>query len=235
MGRPLLIDLFCGAGGASVGYHRAGFDVVGVDLEPMPNYPFPFHQADALDVLESIQNGGHWLHEIGEPDAIHASPPCQAHLKGLAAVNRKLGRDYDHPDLISQTRRLLHAAGVPYVIENVPGSPLQNPVRLCGSSFDLDVRRHRLFECSFALLVPGCDHARQRGDYWTSFRPNGKVIRSSVAQVYGQGADQHRWGEAMGIDWMTTHELREAIPPAYTEHVGAFLLDAVQSGRKATV
>jgi len=122
-----------------MGYERAGFDVVGVDLKPQPNYPFPFVQADALDWLEEWVLSGH-----DRFDAIHASPPCQKHVKGLSAMNKSIGRDYNHLDLIPQTRSLLLELGIPYVIENVVGSQLHNPIRICGSSFGLD----RLFECS---------------------------------------------------------------------------------------
>jgi len=205
-----------------MGYSRAGFEVVGVDIAEQIHYPFAFYQFDALHALEwLVADKSLWSLEF---DAIHASPPCQAHVKGMAAANRAQGREYAHVDLISETRELLQATGLPYVIENVVGSPLENPVRLCGSSFDLAVRRHRLFECSFPLLVPPCDHSRQNGDFWTSFRPNGETRRSKVAQVYGQAAERDKWGPAMGIDWMEPGELAEAIPPAYTELVGTALL-----------
>lgn len=223
--RPRLLDLFSGAGGAGVGYHRVGFDVVGVDIAEQIHYPFAFYQADALHALEwLIADGTLWGLEF---DAIHASPPCQANVKGLAAANRALGRDYAHVDMIPETRELLRATGLPYVIENVVGAVLENPVRLCGSSFNLEVRRHRLFECSFPIMVPPCDHSRQNGDYWTSWRPNGETRRAKVVQVYGQAAERDKWGPAMGVDWMTPDELAEAIPPAYTEHVGSYLYAAV--------
>jgi DNA (cytosine-5)-methyltransferase 1 len=221
--KPRLLDLFCGAGGAAMGYARAGFEVVGVDIKPQPRYPFGFIQGDALEFMHNAHDEGGWPGECGF-DVIHASPPCQAYVKGLAAVNKSLGREWGHLALIDEVRELLVETGLPYVIENVPGAPLRNPVKLCGSSFNLDVRRHRLFECSFPLLVPPCDHSRQNGDFWTSFRPNGETRRSRVAQVYGQAAERDKWGPAMGIDWMTADELAEAIPPAFTEHIGAFLL-----------
>lgn len=213
---PRLLDLFCGAGGASVGYARAGFEVVGVDLAPQPNYPFEFIQADALEYLASS--------DYGAFAAVHASPPCQANLRGLAAVNRKLGRAYAHVDLIPAVRELLRASWRPYVIENVVGAELVDPVRLCGSSFGLEVRRHRLFEASFPLIVPPCAHGEQNGDHWTSWRPNGETRRAKVVQVYGAAAERHKWGPAMGIDWMTYDELAEAIPPVYTELIGHQLI-----------
>ena len=139
---PRLLDLFCGAGGAAMGYHRAGFTVVGVDINPQRHYPFEFHQADALEF------------DVSGFDAIHASPPCQA----FTAYKRRPNHVGDYPDLIWPTRQKLIASGVPYVIENIPKAPLLNPITLCGSSFGLDVRRHRLFESNVPLLAPPCDH-----------------------------------------------------------------------------
>ena len=216
--KPILLDLFCKAGGCTKGYQRAGFYVIGVDIEPQPNYcGDEFIQADALEV------------DLTRADVIHASPPCQANLKGLAAVNRKLGRKYDHADLLTETRARLVATGLPYIIEQPQmGAKLINPVRLCGSSFGLPIRRHRQFESNWDLSVPACDHSWQtERKYWTGFRPNGRVIRSEVVQVYGSGAEKHLWGPALGIDWMTAGELTQAIPPAYTEHLGRQLFTAV--------
>lgn len=213
---PVIADLFCGAGGASVGYARAGFRVVGIDLHPQPNYPFEFHQADALE------------YPLDGFDAVHASPPCQKHVKGLAAVNAALGRTLGHSDLIAPIRAGLIAAGLPYVIENVDGAPLINPIKLCGSSFGLAVRRHRLFETSFPIMAHPCAHHLQRdARYWTSWRPNGEHRLAKVVQVYGNAGDSSEWAAAMGIDWMTRDELREAIPPAMTEHVGQYLLASI--------
>jgi len=222
MSRPRLLDLFCGAGGAAVGYHRAGFDVVGVDIEPQPRYPFEFIQADAMTYVAE-----------GRVDAIHASPPCQAHLRGLNAVNRGLGRTIDHADLIAHTRRALIATGLPYVIENVVGAPLLNPIQLCGSSFGLAVRRHRLFESNVPMMgVPCAHHLQAEPLYWTSWRPNGETRLATSVQVYGNAGDRKTWGPAMGIDWMDWRELAEAIPPAFTEHVGAYLMAEVNARSK---
>jgi DNA (cytosine-5)-methyltransferase 1 len=216
MSRPKLLDLFCCAGGAGMGYYRAGFDVVGVDVEPQPNYPFAFVQADALTF------------DVAGFDAIHASPPCQANLHGLGAVNRVLGREYAHVDLIPETRAKLRAAGVPYVIENVVGAALLAPVRYCGSSFGLPIHRHRLFESSVLLLAPMCEHDRLRErKYWTSARGKGEATRGYTVQVYGNGGEREQWGPALGIDWMTPEELTQAIPPAYTEHIGHQLMTHV--------
>ncbi len=226
MTRPRLLDLFCGAGGAAMGYHRAGFDVVGIDIAPMPNYPFEFHQGDALTHLR------HLVADDVAPaifDVIHASPPCQSYLS-LGAVNRALGRTYEHPDLIALTRESLVGTGLPYVIENVADSRrhLRDPIRLCGTSFDLPLRRHRLFESNIQLSGLPCAHDKYiEPKYWTGWRPNGEHRLSTVVQVYGNAGGQDKWPAAMGIDWMTSGEMSEAIPPAYTEHIGTQLLAAL--------
>lgn len=214
MTRPRMVDLFCKAGGAAMGYWRAGFDVVGVDLEPQPRFPFEFIQADALTF------------DLSGFDAAHASPPCQDGLHGLKTVNRLLGRTYDHPNLLEPIRARLRASGKLYVIEQPEqGAKLMAPVRLCGSSFGLPVRRHRQFESNVLLMVPGCEHDRHREKkYWTSWRPNGEVRLAGAIQVYGNAGERHLWGPALGIDWMTSDELTQAIPPAYTEHLGRQLL-----------
>ena len=216
--RPRLLDLFCGAGGCSVGYHRAGFDVVGVDINPQPNYPYKAYQANALRVLEELVTGeGSWA-----VDAIHASPPCQAH----SALGTMWNARDDHPELIGPTRELLQATGLPYVIENVEGAPLIEPVLLCGSMFGLNaegwqLRRHRLFECSFPTMRPVCQH------------------RGRAIGVYGMGGGQNdenrlkanlaQSKEAMDIDWMGRREISQAIPPAFTTHIGEFLMREVES------
>jgi DNA (cytosine-5)-methyltransferase 1 len=210
--RPRLLDLFCGAGGCSVGYHRAGFDVVGVDIDPHPTYPFEFHQADALTFpLDGF-------------DVIHASPPCQAHSSLKARW-----RDREHADHVDATRARLVATGLPYVIENVVGAPLRLPFMLCGSSFGLGVRRHRLFESNVFVMAPPCAHGQQEAQF--DVYEHGRWIKSTVARVYGHGGGKanDRWDEAMGIDWMDKSDLAQAIPPAYTEHIGHYLLNAVNA------
>ncbi len=220
MSRPRLLDLFCGAGGAAVGYHRAGFDVVGVDIVPQPNYPFEFICDDALGFLSDKYVA--WAERF---DAIHASPPCQAHTLHNGA------RD-DHPDLIAPTRELLEQTGLPYVIENVVGAPLHEPFLLCGSHFGLEVgvgsiekrqlRRHRLFETNWPIgLLPQCNHVGVAvGVYGHHFR----LGRRSSDGEYSGAAARTFASAAMGIDWMTWPELVEAIPPAYTEFIGEQLL-----------
>lgn len=215
--RARLLDLFCGAGGAGMGYHRAGFEVVGVDVETQPNYPFEFFQGDAIEVLEGVAKGA-WPRRF---DAIHASPPCQS----FTAYRRKgHGVGDGYPDLIEPLRELLEATGLPYVIENVPGAPLREPVQLCGSSFGLDVRRHRLFESNVALLVPPCNHSWQTPRFPQA--TNRKNLRRTV-EVGVWRIPLEVQQQAMGIDWMTLRELSEAIPPAYTEHVGLQLIDVL--------
>lgn len=199
-----------------MGYHRAGFEVVGVDINPQPNYPYEFHQADAIE------------YPVDGFDVIHASPPCEAHSR---ITGRHRG---NHADLIPATRAKLKAAGVPYVIENVEGAPLTNYIVLCGSMFGLDVRRHRLFESSHLLMQPECQHHRQsHGRFYSLCWKNRKAgKKSSVVGVYGNvnysGEFELRCN-AMGIDWMTNAELVKAIPPAYTEFIGGFLIRNITS------
>ena len=212
--RPRLLDLFCGAGGAAMGYHRAGFDVVGVDINPQPHYPFEFHQADAM------------TYPLDGFDAIHASPPCQAYssLHGFNAT--------EFPRLIDPTRNRLLAADVPYVIENVVGAPLIAPVRLCGSSFGLRVWRHRLFEMTNPpAIVPPCSHHEfpRPIDVTGTGGASGRPRTTPGGGLSRKPRNLAEARDAMGIDWMTRRELREAIPPAMTEWLGPFLLAAIEA------
>ena len=224
-----------------MGYHRSGFEVVGVDIAPQPNYPFEFVQADALEYLSGLLHGrahGDWdgsEYGLGDFDAIHASPPCQAHST-IAKQVRKLGRTAnEHPDLVPQTRELLQAMQLPYVIENVVGAPLINPTLLCGSSFGLDVRRHRLFETNWPLLAPPCAHGWQTPRFRSLDSRRAKSVvpihgSSQLASVVGVHGNLNYRGEmelrkrAMEICWMSNYELTQAIPPAYTELIGHQLL-----------
>jgi len=206
-----LLDLYCKAGGASKGYHLAGFEVVGVDIKKQKRYPYEFIQADCLELMKDMD----FLKSF---DVITASPPCQTHSITQHLRNAQ-GKSTDKVDLIPQTREALIASGKPYVIENVPGAPLINPIQMCGSYFGLKVRRHRRFESNLPIVGSPCDHKNQ-----------GKPVG-----VYGSMRDEIPKGghtaksieearEAMGIDWMIWGELVEAIPPIYTREIGMQLL-----------
>ena len=217
MTRPKLLDLFCCAGGAAVGYKRAGFDVIGVDIEPQSNYPFPFSQADALGLDATF---------FAEFDAIHASPPCQAY----SDLARRNGNADDWPDLIADTREMLKTTGKPWVIENVDGAPLFSPVVLCGTMFPgLRVIRHRLFEASFPIAPPlHIPHVEHPLVHTLDKRKNhyGKTCEwTDFVQVTGGGnCSIASARDAMGIDWMSKREINESIPPAYAEYVGRQLM-----------
>lgn len=197
-----LLDLCCGAGGAGVGYHRAGFDVLGVDTDPQRNNPLPTVVGDAL------------TYPLDGFDAVHASPPCQAY-SALGGMHPTLLDDY--VQLIEPLRERFRAAGIPYIIENVPGAPLIDPVLMCGSMFKLQagfgwLKRHRLFECSFPVHPLACSHP----------------VHLPCRGVYGHGGhgDKHRMCSAyearvlLDISWMNRDEMAQAIPPAYTEYIG---------------
>jgi DNA (cytosine-5)-methyltransferase 1 len=222
-----LLDLFCGAGGAAVGYHRAGFDeIVGVDIKPMPRYPFQFVQADALEFCKSFGVGF---------DVIHASPPCQGYsaLRCLPWL-----RDKVYPMLIEPCREALEATGRPFVIENVERAPLRNGLTLCGQMFGLSIYRHRQFECSEILLSPG----HKQHDVVIGA---GRMLNDRRKGTLNAGSAKGAWGKqplvtvaggqcrkddaerALGIDWMQKHELMQAIPPAYTEFIGKQLIEAL--------
>jgi DNA (cytosine-5)-methyltransferase 1 len=211
MTRPRLLDLFCGAGGAAMGYYRAGFDVVGVDIKPQPRYPFEFHQGDAMT----------W--PLDGFDAIHASPPCQQYMKSplRALVTRP------HLRLIEPMRQRLSSTGLPWVIENVPGAPLPHQstldgaygIELCGTMFSRRIQRHRLFETSFPIAPPrGCDHSVSvMNPYDAGWRRQWQGVNCWKA-----------WRAEMGVEWMDQATGQEAIPPAYTEHIGRQLLDILE-------
>jgi len=252
--RPRLLDLFAGAGGAAMGYHRAGFEVVGVDIKPQPRYPFEFHQADALTFpVQGFQ-------------AIHASPPCQRYstLRHLPWLK---GREYW--DSIPPTRAFLQASGLPWLIENVEFAPLCGII-LCGTMFGLPIYRHRRFEASFLLMAP--DHEKHQVHYPKRDIVDDDGVTRKVSDLSRVNASrsacggQHilmrelydrshckddksrlnTWGEtgiagrhggvalkraAMGIDWMTGAELSQAIPPAYTEWIGRQLMRWLREAR----
>lgn len=237
MSRPKLLDLYCCAGGAAMGYHRAGFDVYGVDIVDQPRYPFPFRRGDALITMHRLLNGAPCrfidldgatkVLKLSDFEAIHASPPCQSRT---TMSNRYPEARAKHPQLIAPTRELLTKTGLPYVIENVGGArgDLIDPLVLDGSMFGLGVNRPRLFESSVPLAralrrpqpsvvgVYGKHHDGRR--LWT--RTDGTVLRAAASVDEGR--------EAMGMPWASWHERTEAIPPAYTEFIGAQLLQALE-------
>lgn len=211
MTKPRLLDLFCGAGGAAMGYSRAGFQIVGVDLYPQPNYPFEFHQADALTYP---LDGFHF---------IHTSPPCQGYTALKAVHGNK------HPLLIPAMRKRLRDSGIPSLIENVPGAPIRRDLMLCGEMFQLAVLRHRYFEMCNMEFRRQPAHPRHRGR--VAGMRHGEWFQGPYFAVYGEGGGKGtvaQWQQAMGIDWMTERrELAEAIPPAYTQYIGEQLMSAL--------
>lgn len=192
-----------------MGYHRAGFEVVGVDITPQPRYPFEFHQGDAIAYL---------IEHAHEFDAAHASPPCQAHTRA-----QKI-RGNDHPDLIWETRKWLLWSGLPFVIENVPGAPLSNPVELCGAMFGLSTYRHRHFETGngWQLSAPHHHPHEQR-----TTKMGRRPVAGEFMHIVGNFSGVATARDVMGMPWANRDGLREAIPPAYAEHVGRQLIAAL--------
>jgi DNA (cytosine-5)-methyltransferase 1 len=202
------LDLFCCAGGATKGLQQAGYHVSGVDIVKHDNYPGDaFYHTSVLSLSQS---------DLRMFDLIWASPPCQSFCAYRRKDPTKIGASY--PNLIPQTRALLKAAGVPYIIENVPGAPLENPITLCGSMFGLDVRRHRIFETSFYVDAPSCQHQLQQGNYpqATNRANRRKTCEIGVWRI-PLATQHHAMG---GCEWMTLEQLSEAIPPAYAEWLG---------------
>jgi DNA (cytosine-5)-methyltransferase 1 len=208
-----LLDLFCCQGGAGMGYHRAGFEVTGVDINPQPRYPFMFIHGDALEYLAAH---GH------KYDVIHASPPCQAY-----SVTKSIHKN-EHPMLIEEVRARLLETGKPYIIENVEGAPLKNTVALCGTMFGLKVYRHRLFECNPLIQFPPfeCEHrvamAPSKGHYHT-------LEKYEMITCVGHNFAAESGKIAMDIDWMTRGGMAQAIPPAYTEWIGKQLINYMRT------
>lgn len=213
--KPRALDLFCGAGGAAMGLHQAGFDVLGIDIKPQKNYPFAFIQADALDPPVNL----------ADFDFIWASPPCQLYCS-LNSINKR-----EYPDHIPDVRKMVQDSGKHYCIENVPNAPLINPIRLCGTSFGLSItahgqeyelRRHRHFECSFFMLQPPCCH------------------RHKTIGVFGGGSDKRGFRgtadlrrEVMEMPWANRNEIAEAIPPAYGEFIGRAAIQAIKQQKES--
>jgi hypothetical protein len=207
-----IADLFCGGGGAGMGLHRAGFEVVGYDINPQDNYPFGFHQQDALKV------------DLSSFDAVWASPPCQAYTRKPQGWGRERKYFSDFPDLVEPTRAKLSASGLPYIMENIAGAPISAGMMLCGSMFGLTIRKHRLFETNWGLPALGpfsCNHANTYNPW------------------EGKGRTAEKLRAAMGIDWLPisggasrkagyTGDLFNAIPPAYSEYLGKLLIEEME-------
>jgi len=205
--KPRLLDLFCGAGGASMGYYRAGFAVYGIDNKPQPHYPFEFHQADALTCpLDGF-------------DVYHASPPCQVYSSATPFHLRG-----NHPDLVGVVRDILRATKKPFIIENVKSAPLKNYMILCGTMFGKPFERHRHFECNPILVFfpMSCCH-------WLKVPPRNR--KPIIGKEFDSATHNNlMWSkEIMGIDWMTGKELRQVVPPAYTEYIGLQLMKALKT------
>lgn len=217
--RPRLLDLFCGQGGAAWGYHLAGFDVTGIDIRPQPLLPaeITFIHADALAYL---RGHGH------EYDAIHASPPCRAYTH----ARHSAPNTYHHPQLIEPVREALKATGRPYVIENVPGAPLSDPVLLCGAMFGLKTYRHRLFETNWDLGGQAPTHEPHTARTARMGRPAGEGEYHSFV---GNFSGLQRAREVMGMPWANQDGIRQAVPPAYTQWIGERLIDSLTGASRA--
>jgi DNA (cytosine-5)-methyltransferase 1 len=218
MTRPRLLDLFCGAGGAAMGYHRAGFDVVGVDLYDQPHYPFEFHQADAL------------TYPLDGFDAVHASPPCTDHTSLANTFKVAAGTGW----MLVATIERLRAQPAPWIVENVPGRAkalMPGAFQLCGRGFGIGrLRRHRLFLTSFTVMVPpcACNSVQPIGVYGDLSR-NDRVVRNSKDGLPRLRAGVQTARDLLDCQWMDAAELSQAIPPVYTEHIGGYLLDHLRS------
>lgn len=223
--KPLLVDLCCKAGGSSKGYAMAGFEIIGVDKDPQPHYPFKFIQADVLklDLVKFF------------PDSVifHASPPCQLYSRGTIGFRK---RGYEYPDVLTPLRKKLFMIGKPFILENVIGSPLRKDLVLCGEMFSLKVIRHRIFEIH-GFHVPKIQHIKHRLSICkgtaimvcSGERPGGWFKKGYYSTIAGHGGGYKNtladWKEAMQIDWMNKKELSQAIPPAYTEYIGRSIIE----------
>ena len=230
--RPRLLDLCGGAGGGAVGYHRAGFDVVGVDLVPQPRYPFAFIEGDALEVMDRLLAGGDldgW--RLADFAAVHASPPCQRWAQATLG-QRRAGKTY--PDLLTPLRPRLARLSVPWVMENVPRAPLRPDYKLCGCMFGLELpgvgqlRRERWFETSWHAAASQMPHRHWGPAISIAGHGTPQWMRARTGHV-----GVATWRQVMGVSWTTRQELTEAVPPAYCELVGARLLDHISARRAA--
>ncbi len=228
-----LLDLFCGAGGAAMGYSRAGFtDIVGIDVKPQPRYPFTFVQADAMSVLLDggfRYPGKTFSVSVRSFDAIHASPPCQMYSRALKHMASP------QPMLIDAVIIALTKAKRAWVVENVEGAPLVRSSDLfgnhgavvCGTGLGLRIQRHRIFESNVPLSSTDCKHV------CAAMNPHNQYGRDLMYAEFGRHDPEKTWRKEMGVEWMGRYEAREAIPPAYSEFIGRQLLAALQADRAA--
>lgn len=231
--QPVLLDLFCGAGGCGKGYSDAGFEVVGIDIEPQPRYPFPFIQGCAIELLKCLLSGGRFRPSnnrhvyLEDVDVIHASPPCQGYSENMKHLSRPTQM------LIEPCRELLTKSSKPWIIENVEGAPLatettlfgDNGVMLCGTQFGLRIWRHRLFETSFPMASPGpCRHTKP------PLNPHREESRQRMRQEFGQVDLEKIWRDEAGVPWMDNDSGRQAIPPVFTKFIGTQTLMTLVRG-----
>lgn len=195
-----ILDLFCCQGGAAKGYADAGFEVVGIDIDPQPLYPFTFIQADATE------------YPLDGFDALHASPPCQDHSVSRHASGGSHGTGW----MLRHTLDRFRASGLPYVVENVDGAELPSALTLCGTTFGLGLHRHRRFETSFAAFSPGCDPSQVR-------------YRGRAAEIFGHHGNTDRIRDEWGVPWMTQYGTAQSIPPAFTRYLGELLLAEIEA------
>lgn len=240
MKKPVLVDLYCKAGGAAMGYHRAGFEVIGVDIEAQPHFPFAFCQMDALEALTRLVLGN----TLGTSDgkrlrltditAFHASPPCKADNQGVLCRQDVKTLRETYPRLIAPTRAALRDTSRPFVIENVPlaRAQLLNPMMLCGTMFGLRVKRHRYFELhgfEIPFAPAGCD-CKGRAGFTNADRGRSAFAQGArLISVAGHNFKVDDAQQAMGIAWMTGEELSQAVPPVYTEFIGKYLIATLRA------
>lgn len=222
----MLLDLFCGAGMAADGYHAAGFDkIIGIDINPQPDYPYEFEQGDALEFLRDMDND-----DLRQVHAIHASPPCQAFTRA-SHLRTAQGGVSKYDDLLTPVLEILRTVDVPWVVENVPGAPgMEDAVVECGSAYGLGVRRHRLFLSNMHIVGSTCRH-REQGRPWGVYH----VPNDNIPQGGRTARNVEHGREVMGVDRpLPWNSLKEGFPPAYTQHIGTQIALGIRAGALPT-